>query len=376
MAPAHAPLMVDRRLAFSLKELQAGAVPQESARQTLGTLLQSALELEYATIPTYLSAAFSLTSNRQIEQLISRTAVEEMLHMTAVANIMNAIGVAPDIKAAIPLFPYDLEVLDPPLRLDLRSFSLDLVENLFMKIEAPEVPVVYDMGLAEPPKTIGQFYAGIIEIIDRDKISDLFINAARDSYKQRKVEPNFRPIAYLNDADDGTYPLEPEIDFMITNKESAVRHLAWVVDQGEGEAEYNPLTAEGIPGHYYRFQSILKGKFLVKDTVATKGYSFSGGSLPFDPAGVHEFDENVDIDAYPTHPDLQKKMREFGKQYTALVDYLHAAFNCPAPDKQSEADAAYEQAMGVMRRLRNSASSIIRKAQQEGVNGGLPFKYG
>ena len=161
--------------------------------------------------------------------------------MTAVANLMNAIGIAPNIVAAVPKYPFDLTVLDPPLRLDLRSFSFDLVEKLFMGIEAPEDPVVFPAAFAQArPKTIGQFYAGIIEIIEGDTIPDLFKNAARDAYKQRTVTPNFGPIAYLNNQDTHTYPLKADIDFRITDKASAVRHLSWVVDQGEGEAPYRP----------------------------------------------------------------------------------------------------------------------------------------
>src|SRR5580704_1021715 len=176
MAPNYAPLTVNRNLTQQLRNIQTAALQGDDARQTLGKLLQAALQLEFATIPTYLSAAFSLTTaNVKISQLILRIAREEMLHLTAVANLMNAIGIAPNIVAAVPQYPYDLTVLEHPLRLDLRSFSFDLIEKLFMAIEAPEVRVVFRRGfVADRPKTIGQFYAGIIEIIKDDTIPDLF----------------------------------------------------------------------------------------------------------------------------------------------------------------------------------------------------------
>ena len=236
MAVSYSPLTINRDLAKSVRRIQTASIRNEDARQALGMLLQSALQLEFATIPPYLSAAFSLTSNRRIYQLILRIAVEEMLHVTAIANLMNAIGMAPNIVAAVPKYPCDLTILDPPLRLDLRSFSFELVEKLFMAIEAPEVRVVYG-GLAEAlPKTIGQFYEGIIELIEGDTIPDLFKNAERDAYKQRTVTPSFGPIAYLNNQDTDTYPLKADIDFRITDKAAAVRHLSWVVDEGEGRS--------------------------------------------------------------------------------------------------------------------------------------------
>ena len=369
------PLTVSRNLTEGVRAIRSASVKDEAARETLGRLLQSALQLEFATIPTYLSAAFSLTANTQISQLILRTAIEEMLHMPAVANLMNAIGTAPNIQAAAPQYPYYLRVLEPPLRLDLHSFSMDLVKDLFMRIEVPEEPVVFEVVAAPRPRTIGQFYAAIIDIIERDTIPDLFRNAVRDAYKQRTVVPNFRPIAYLNNADTDTYPLKPEINFMITDKTSAVRHLSWVVDQGEGAEPFDPLTAEGIPGHYYRFESIVRSRFLVKDERTEKGYSFSGGDLAFDPAGVHEFDANVKVKDFAAFQRVERQMKSFNESYTDTINFLHEAFNCPTTQQAQEAEAVYQQALGNMRNMQNIATAIIRQAKASGIKAGIPFEY-
>ncbi|WP_407114171.1 ferritin-like domain-containing protein [Bradyrhizobium sp. LMG 9283] len=378
MATNYSPLTINRHLDARLRSIQTAAIQGDAARQELGGLLQHALQLEFATIPPYLSAVFSLTTaNTKISELILRAAIEEMLHMTAVANLMNAIGVAPDIVAAVPDYPCQLTILDPPLKLDLRSFSYDLVKDLFMQIETPEDPVHYPMALAAGrPRTIGQFYEGIIEIIDRDTIPGLFDHATRDAYKQRKVVPNFRPIAYLSNRDTDTYPLKNDINFRITDKVSAVRHLRWVVGQGEGTAPFNPLTAEGIPAHFYRFESIIKQRFLIKDErVKTLGYSFSGGDLPFDETGVHEFRTNAktaDFDAYPT---VSRQMTRFNDYYASMINALQQAFNCPAPDQQAQAKAAYDDAMATMQTMPNVASAIIQSAQQKGVKAGIPFEF-
>jgi len=377
MAQTYSPLTINRNLATSLRRIQTAAIKDEDARQVLGALLQSALQLEFATIPPYLSAAFSLIENTKIYELIKRIAVEEMLHMTAVANLMNAIGIAPKVTAAVPDYPCELSVLDPPLRLDLRSFSFDLVEKLFMSIEAPEKHVEFPgVALVDRPRTIGQFYAGIIAIIERDKIPDLFKNAARDAYKQRAVKPNFRSIAYLNNQDTSTYPLEADIDFMITDKASAVRHLSWVVHEGEGEAPYDPLDTEGLPGHHYRFQSILKKHYLIKNDNVDLKYSFSGGDLPFDPAGVHEFDANAKAGNYGAYPPVQRRMKRFNDNYTTMINSLQAAFNCPNPDQKEQADTAFDQALGIMRNMPNDANDIVKKAREIKIKAGIPFEYG
>ena len=145
-----------------------------------------------------------------------------------------------------------------------------------MQIETPEEPgFIYPMAMAvDQPETIGQFYAGIIDIIERHTIPDLFANAVRDAYKQRTVAPNFTPIAHLATKTLTNTPLKP-ISTFITDKASATRHLSWVVDQGEGAELFDPLTAEGIPGHFYRFDSILKTRYLVKDETVPNSATLS-----------------------------------------------------------------------------------------------------
>lgn len=381
MPPVARPLTINRSLSSSLRDLQTSVVRDEEARQSLGRLLQSALQLEFATIPPYLSAAFSLgPDNEKLRELIVRIAIEEMLHMTVVANLLNAIGIAPDIFAATPSHPNKLELLDPPLDLDLKSFSFDLVQDLFMRIEAPEKPVVFPSAApaALRPKTIGQFYAGIIEIIAQDTIPDLFKNAERDAYKQVKVvpKPNLREVTYANNQDTGTYPLPDKIDFSITDKETAIRHLSWVVDQGEGSEPYDPLTAEGLPGHYYRFASILKAKYLVKDpSVPDLGHSYSGGDVPFVEAGVHEFDANAKAKDYIAHLRLHQCMVKFNEIYTTMINSLKFAFNCPSPDMKDQAQAAFVTARSSMRQMIPAAGTIITRAKTAQVRAGIPFEY-
>jgi rubrerythrin len=376
------PLFVASALARDLEAIQTRSVEGEAAREKLGELLQSALQLEFATIAPYLSAAFSIVDgNEAIRQLIFRVAKEEMLHMTAVANLMNAIGVSPKIVGAVPEYPFDLNTIEPPLRLELKSFSFELVEKLFMKIEAPEEPVDFPLvplfrGLdAERPKTIGQFYQGIIDLIDSDTIPDLFINAERDVYKQIEVTLDFGEINYLNDQENGKYPLKSGIHFVIKDKESAVRHLRWIVSEGEGADKFNPLGPEGIPGHYYRFESILESRYLVKDNTVEKGYSYSGGSLPFSPEGVHEFDPNAKVENYAAYQRVEKQMKRFNEKYTATIDFHQAAFNCPAPDQEQAAKAAYQNAIDLMRSMHENTTAIIHYAKESGIKAGIPFQY-
>jgi len=377
----HPPLIINQRLASDLRSMQAAETGDEAARQTLGRLLQSAICLEFATIPTYLSAAFSLgPDNQSITDLIRRVAREEMLHLTTIANLMNAIGVSPDIVAAVPKYPYTLDLLATPLTLELRSFSLDLVENLFMRIEAPEHPIVFPARILslvrDPPTTVGLFYAHIIEIIKDPKMANLFSNAERDVYKQVTVDPNFTPIAYKSDQDTQNYPLGTGFDFLIKDPPTAVQYLSWLVGEGEGASPYDPTTAEGLPGHFYRFESILKGKYLVKDASVQPGFSYSGGDLVFTPTSVTEFAPNAKAEDYSSQPELKLRMDRFNDTYTTMVNALQSAFNCPSPDQQNKSKSDFETAISSMRRMTNLASAIMQKAKDLGVKAGAPFEYG
>jgi len=373
----HPPLVVSRTLSRSLDAVQQQEVTGEKARKALGNLLHAALRLEFAVIPVYLSAGFSLKpGNGAIAQLLLRAAIEEMLHFTVVANTLNAIGIAPDVKGAVPTFPCDVDVIEPPLRMELKPFSPDLVRDLLLRIETPEDPIEFEARSVERPRTVGQFYQGIIDIFEADTMPDLFdVDPTNLNVPVIPDPPAFRPTAYRDDNDEGEYPIPASIDFRITDRASVVRHLKWIVDQGEGtsRSDTNPIDISGLPAHYYRFVSILKGSYLVADEEAEKGFSYSGGSLRFDPAGVHESDPNPKAADYAEHARLFQRMNGFNRTYSEMINALAIAFGSR---DGTAARAAYVRSISSMRSMHNTmAPAIYREAGQAGVKAGVPFEY-
>ena len=375
MVSTHAPLSINHTLSRGLDAILRELIVGDEARARLGSLLQAALRLEFATIPVYLSAAFSLgTGNEAIRLLITRVAIEEMLHFTIVANTMNAIGIVPDIDAAVPVYPCDLDLLQPSLHLELRSFSTELVEQLFLRIETPRQPIIFEAELVAAPKTVGEFYEGIISIIESGIIPGLFnVDPATRNALVIPDPPAFRPIGYRDDNDVGTYPIPPSIDFAISDSVSAVRHLRWLVDQGEGtsKGDADPIDLAGLPAHYYRFMSILKGRYLIEDAGVGLGYSYSGGSLPFDETAVHECDPNPKTADYAGHQRLIDQMTLFNNAYSGMIDALKVAFDSRDP---AVATGAYLSSIGNMRGMLAKAQAIYRAADREGVRGGLTFE--
>lgn len=102
--------------------------------------LQIALKLEHATIPPYLTAAYSATveENQESRNIILKVAREEMLHLTLVANLLNSIGGKPNLarKDFVPNYPTYLPTGQDDFKVGIERFSQYAIET-FLKIERP-----------------------------------------------------------------------------------------------------------------------------------------------------------------------------------------------------------------------------------------------
>lgn len=392
-------------------------------REEFGIMLQRALELEHSTVPSYLSAAYSLNdinaNNAPIRDLIIRVAKEEMLHMTVVANLMNAIGVPPKFANSqfMPDYPYTPSMLDmPDFMLHVKSFvqndevqSKKYIEDFFMRVESPETPAVFPIkplfeagGIEEDekPKTIGLFYERVIDIIREDKIPGLFDNAKANEWKQIAiksvefpkgiVDPKFRNVDVDGDGNFKSYPMQPGYDLKITDKESAMKFLKWIVDEGEGtpkidrgtfgipeeedlgNTDTNPIDTEGLAAHYYRFASIVNGRYLRIDHSYSPPYAYSGAPLIFDvsPDAVWEFDTDAKQTNYTG--EVFTAVKDFNMTYSNMLRDLEKTFNASS---ENEMKAAYRNSIDKMIRLPRKAKAIKEAAKKAGIKGGLPFQY-
>ena len=170
MGPSRPMLRIDPKYVAAARGATKGT--------DLHGLLRNAIQLEHATIPPYLTAAYSLhrNSNTAIFAALKEIAEEEMLHMAMVANVLNAIGGHPDIAnpGFVPKYPGQLPMtIGSGLVVGLRKFSRQLVFDVFMEIEKPETPlhfpvIPFSTVAGAAFATIGQFYSAII-----DKIKEL-----------------------------------------------------------------------------------------------------------------------------------------------------------------------------------------------------------
>ena len=141
------------------------AAPNASA---LYEPIQLAIELEHSTLPPYLAALFSLDAgrNKAIAAILKTVVNDEMLHMAIMANLLNAIGGEPAMNdpAFVPKYPGKLPMsVGNGVLVGIAPFSIELVRDVFMKIEEPETPLEFPERALEALEALGPRYATIGE---------------------------------------------------------------------------------------------------------------------------------------------------------------------------------------------------------------------
>jgi hypothetical protein len=232
----------------SLTELVAGKHHLERIEHLIGQpehdmewlklALQSAVSVEFSTIPPYLCALWSIKDeNDEVAKSIRNVVQEEMLHMSLACNMLTALGCVPQISDPnmVPLYPGPIPgKVHPELTVMLSGLS-DNALDLFIAIEAPsqgESPQGSDSQSSY--KTIGQFY-------------DAILGAFKEHEPQLATDRQITgPLAYMVMED-------------LTAVEAAI---ALIKDQGEG-SEASPVVEHTRElAHYYRFREIREGRRL------------------------------------------------------------------------------------------------------------------
>jgi Ferritin-like len=316
------------------------------------TALQYAIELEHATIPPYLTALYSLQpgKNDAIAGLIGGIVFQEMQHMARAANILNAIDGQPQIDNAafLPHYPGGLpfhigdrngQHFDVPLK----GFTLDLVHDVFMRIEEPEEPINFPVGtrmaalVEQQYRTIGDFYRAVRAALKAEWFTG-------DGARQVKGIVN--PVYTLADA-------QAAIDL--------------IVEQGEGTTT-SPLSGMGDQlAHYYRFAEIFHQRTLVPDNSVPEKYSYSGAPIPFDPGGVLPIAANPTSKLYPPGSKARVESDVFNQIYSNLLRALDITFN-GQPDY-------LDSAIGLMFDLKLQAIKLMNIPIDANTNAAPCYEY-
>jgi hypothetical protein len=225
--------------------------------------LQWAVEVEHSTIPPYEFAMFSVVDQDSAAATSIRyVAREEMLHAALAANILTAVGGSPRFTGdVVPRYPQPMPHHDPeqPLILHLAPASIEVVRDVFLRIEQPEEPGAQPE--ADRYETLAQFYEAIVAGLVR--LGDEVFSGNPG----RQVTTGY--------AGHGGGIL-----FAVADLESALLAIEQIVEQGEGthtsaiapvgidsdrlqhQLKLQPFGFEGAiePAHYWRFLDIVEGR--------------------------------------------------------------------------------------------------------------------
>ena len=224
-------------------------MPIDTVRD-LRSHLELAIQVELSTIPPYLFAMYSIEDQvSEAALLIKSIVAEEMLHAALAANLLLAVGGRPDFTstAYIPRYPANLPHHEPPLLLELAPCSHQLIRDVFMRIEQPEIH-----GAPDQPdrfETLGQFYHALEVGLERLSGSEsLFSNAQPEA---QMSDPSFYgPVQF--DADDSGGLM------MIDSLETAIEAIEVIIHQGEGlsdERWADPMHQELT--HFHKLKRIM-----------------------------------------------------------------------------------------------------------------------
>jgi hypothetical protein len=316
--------------------------------------LQKAVQLEHATIPPYLVAAYSLKpgQNSAVRKTLLAIAKEEMLHMAIAANVLNALGGSPKIGGLdfTPTYPAGLPMsIGAGLVVGLKPCSIALIHNTFMTIEAPEVPLWFPSateGVIEFA-TIGAFYKAVIA-----KLGELGDPAFIGKPKRQVILGAGFPSDRL---------------FPISNVATATKALNWVVEDGEGTATL-PLDASSEMAHYYRFSEIVHGHKLISDASVPEGFSYRGVPIAFDATKVLDIPDNPKASDYAIGTFERGLIDEFNAGYTQFLANLQFTF-----DGHASHIVQTNQSMTKLRSLAEDTMNFVDPAS--GRNVGISFEY-
>ena len=274
--------------------------------------LQLAIQLEFSTIPPYLTALYSIIEgcNLEIQQLIRSIVMQEMLHLLQVTNILIAIGGDPliDNSSVAPHYPtigLPGGVL-PRLRVSLKKLTLMHVYEVFMGIEVPHDTHVDHPGGIITNNTIGQFYKQI-----NDCIHDLGDGIFLGSRVERQVR--------------WPWPTKVGTLYVVTNVSSASNAIQEIVEQGEGVSPFDPKQGDlNRLAHFYKFEEIVCQKKLIK--IQDGQYAYDGDPIPYNPQGVWPMKANPSSVDIPTNNNCYTEAKAFHGAYRALLRNLQEIF--------------------------------------------------
>ncbi|MCA9185231.1 MAG: ferritin-like protein [Planctomycetales bacterium] len=309
--------------------------------------LKSAIQLEFFTIPPYLTALWSIKDYRDpVAIAIREVVIEEMLHMSLVCNMLKSIGGRPKLADAsvVPRYPAKMPGgVKPELTVCLSGLTRNALEA-FMAIEEPEKDISHTerVGDMETFPRIGAFYDAI-----ESAFHDVHPEISRDGQVQGYFGESQHP--------DGTY-----VPKSIGNLDEVSAAIKVIKDQGEGTKELvnDPVTGE--LAHYYRFKEVAVGRRLIRESDGRWVHSGEQLDMPECWAVARVPDGGYRQSQVPAN--VWDKMVRSDRLYSSTLRHLQSAWD-------NGSQAALHRALELMMDAMPTLAVEIMQVPMEGKDG-------
>ena len=253
--------------------------PARWTRHDLHQHLQHAVDVEFWTIPLYLTALYSIKGLKGLQpsaypdaaKLVQSVAIQEMLHLELICNICNALGYAPRFHPPRYREAHSIPFIHPrqeALPKHLHGYQCEpgaLDENrlkLFCAIELPQAPREIRWEEESSYSSIAMMYAALREGVALQWDAS-YVGAARNT----RQKTSFKEYHARSGRHHG-------FSQTVHSPDDALRAMDAIVEQGEGansahvpvdfrppalEAgkEFDPGWFRGDLSHYHKFSLLL-----------------------------------------------------------------------------------------------------------------------
>jgi hypothetical protein len=298
-------------------------------RKALQEAAQLAIQVEFTTIPAYLSALYSISDpDNDAYQLLRSVVVEEMFHLNQAANLLVGIGGLPMLTGdAAPVYPTYLPKANTATTpfIGLLEASPTVFGLVFAAIEAPAPPLAPPQG--DNYDTIAQLYDALKIGLANYQGPDLF-----------KANPKGRQRTDIYLGKFGGHPVA------VTDVKSADFAIMQIVQQGEGHAPWGkPLVPSEDWGTYNYYGKRTDGTYgPIIGTPVESTHFIKFRTVALDTAN---FPQTRPIVSNPrigdfSNPEARKKAEAFDIAYSVALKALEATFR-KEPDPMFGANDPY-----------------------------------
>jgi len=289
-------------------------------RGALQEAAQLAVQVEFTTVPAYLTALYSISEPESAAyQALRSVVIEEMFHVNQAANLLVAIGGVPRFTPPhAPTYPCYLPRANPRSTpfIGLYRASPEVFENIFAAIETPAPTDAPPQG--DHYDTIAQLYGALRQGLDH----------------YQGPPPLFAPNPTARQRSDiylGKFGGRP---IVVDNLRRANAGITQIVQQGEGHLPIGrPLAPFERFGAYNQYGMrtdgtygpIIGTPYELSHFVKFRNAALDTANFP----ATYPIVSNARLEDF-TNPIALEKARQFDTAYSIVLQALEATFRIPA----------------------------------------------